>query len=143
MLDLCCLLILHTTGCDEKVKMVDVRFHVRYVCVKRMVACRFDYCSAVFPLFQRGEHEHSDCKHFYARERVLSLVGCVICAHPFASSNNLAAAMYLINSLMHICCVLYLGGAAHYDVPVFPVLSANHAEGHGNTRAASGLLHPP
>lgn len=54
--------------------MVDVRFHVRYVCNKRLVTCRFDYCSAVFPLFQREAHEHSECKHFYARERVLSLV---------------------------------------------------------------------
>lgn len=62
------------TGCDQKVKMVDVRFHVRYVCNKRLVTCRFDYCSAVFPLFQREAHEHSECKHFYARERVLSLV---------------------------------------------------------------------
>lgn len=70
-----CIFCMHvSSGCDEKVKMVDVRFHVRYVCTKRLVACRFDYCSAVFPLYQREAHEHSDCKHFYAREQVLTLV---------------------------------------------------------------------
>jgi hypothetical protein len=63
------------TGCPEKVKAVDVRFHVRFGCRRRIVPCRFDYCQASFAVEYREEHERTDCQHMYARNKVLSLVG--------------------------------------------------------------------
>ena len=55
--------------------MVEVRFHVRFVCQRRMVSCRFDFCHATFPIGQRSEHERSDCQQMFARRNILSQVG--------------------------------------------------------------------
>jgi hypothetical protein len=76
------------TGCPEKIKTVDVRFHVRFACVRRLVRCRFDYCSSTFAVENREAHERSDeCQHMLARSRVLSLAElhtavfpCSLCA---------------------------------------------------------------
>ena len=67
-------LFLISAGCSEKVKMVEVRFHVRFVCQRRMVSCRFDFCHATFPIGQRTEHERSDCQQMFARRSILSQV---------------------------------------------------------------------
>jgi len=67
--------------------MVEVRFHVRFVCQRRMVSCRFDFCHATFPIGQRSEHERSDCQQMFARRSILSqaelamtLFPCTLCS---------------------------------------------------------------
>ncbi len=62
------------TGCDVKIRALDVRFHVKFECLQRVVPCRFEYCKAVFHLSQRAEHETTDCAVLCARNAILSEV---------------------------------------------------------------------
>jgi hypothetical protein len=61
-------------GCSDRIKKVEVRFHVRYVCQHRVVPCRFEFCAATFPLYKRAAHEAQECQHLFARNKVLSEV---------------------------------------------------------------------
>ena len=40
----CCSCVL---GCGVVLRGLDVRFHVRFECVHRIVTCRFDYCIGI------------------------------------------------------------------------------------------------
>eukprot|EP01034_Spumella_vulgaris_P028905 gene28905-35857_t len=76
-------------GCIEKLRAMDVRFHIKFECTQRMVACRFDYCTVIFPLCERDKHEHTDCAVMVSRVGVLSEAAlnneespCPLCSEP-------------------------------------------------------------
>ncbi len=58
----------------DKLRAMDVRFHVKFECSQRMVSCRFDYCTVIFPLCEREKHERTDCAVMCARVNVLNEV---------------------------------------------------------------------
>ena len=62
-------------GCGVILRGLDVRFHVRFECIQRIVPCRFNYCTKTFPLAQREAHELSeDCAVVAGREAVFAMV---------------------------------------------------------------------
>lgn len=60
-------------GCDEKIRIKDIRFHVAFACMNRIVPCRFaPVCQSTFPLWKRQSHEEGIvCAIKSARLRVL------------------------------------------------------------------------
>jgi hypothetical protein len=88
-------------GCSDRIKKLEMRFHVRYVCQHRVVPCRFEFCGATFPLYERAAHEAKECQHMFARNKVLSEVCgvlwlvavwvcvCGVCVFAFVARNKL------------------------------------------------------
>lgn len=73
--------------CGLLIRGLDRRFHVRFECEQRVVACRFSHCSSVFPLRLREHHEKKECVILFARKKYLSEAElnntkfpCVLCS---------------------------------------------------------------
>jgi hypothetical protein len=58
-------------GCGDKIRMVAVRFHVGFECMKRRIRCRFDTCKESFPLQDQQQHELYECEQIYVRDDIL------------------------------------------------------------------------
>lgn len=58
-------------GCGDKIRMVAVRFHVGFECMKRRIRCRFDTCMESFPLQDQQQHELYECEQIYIRDDIL------------------------------------------------------------------------
>ncbi|RYH30445.1 hypothetical protein EON65_05185 [archaeon] len=55
-------------GCGEELRVFDKRYHVRHVCSRRLVRCRFDFCPCMYPAEEQDIHENStNCEHMAER----------------------------------------------------------------------------
>lgn len=58
-------------GCSEKIRGMDVRFHVKFDCIRRRVSCRIPFCKASFPLQEQQRHESLYCEYIQRRQGLL------------------------------------------------------------------------
>jgi hypothetical protein len=71
------------------IRAIHMRFHVRFECLRRLVHCRFDCCSAMFPCEERETHELNDCVLAQSRAKIMqhaipqnTIINCSSCSQP-------------------------------------------------------------
>lgn len=80
-------------GCKEKIRKVDMRFHVKHACERRKVKCRYKFCGKSYMAMDSWWHESSeDCAMIRARDEVLrsgaidrKLFQCDMCSEKIQS----------------------------------------------------------
>ena len=80
-------------GCKEKIRKVDMRFHLKHDCERRKVKCRFKYCGKTYMAMDSWWHESSDdCAMIRARDEVIrvgeidrKLFECDMCSEKIQS----------------------------------------------------------
>ena len=58
--------------CNTRIKQLELRFHLRFECTNRRVQCRFEFCKALFPFFERENHEKNVCYNSVKRRQILA-----------------------------------------------------------------------
>jgi hypothetical protein len=80
-------------GCKEKIRKVDMRFHLKHACERRKITCRFKFCGKTYMAMDALWHESSDdCAAISARDEVLrtgaidrKLYQCDMCSEKIQS----------------------------------------------------------
>jgi hypothetical protein len=80
-------------GCKEKIRKVDMRFHMKHQCDRRKIKCRFKFCGKTYMAMDAWWHESSDdCAAIRARDEVLrvgeidrKLFECDMCSEKIQS----------------------------------------------------------
>mmetsp|Transcript_24423 Transcript_24423/g.41370 ORF Transcript_24423/g.41370 Transcript_24423/m.41370 type:complete len:1190 (-) Transcript_24423:209-3778(-) len=59
-------------GCKEKIRKVDMRFHVKHQCERRKIKCRYKFCGKTYMAMDAWWHESTeDCAAIRARDEIL------------------------------------------------------------------------
>ena len=59
-------------GCKEKIRKVDMRYHIKYSCERRMITCRYPYCRKKYMAMDAWWHESTeDCAAIRSRDEIL------------------------------------------------------------------------
>lgn len=96
-----------------------MRFHARFACQRRIVPCRFEFCSGAFPVEQREEHEQTECQHLFARNKVLSLVSSCLTRRYYARLLHANQSTRLFQAELHATvfpCSLCSAGVRQRDL---------------------------